>query len=200
MNQNIQSSSKNSKFNEQTKNEIKEEMDDETYGTTSNGLIKNNYSQIEYFCNSEQITIKREMINYRFTCNNCSTSFISKSSLKSHSLLKHIIEKPYKCTECHKSFIWQETLSHHEKAYNKKKPYIIEHIKAIAFQYDKSNKSCAQKPNSGEKPFNCDICQKSLSYLTNLNTHKLNHTENKQYKYNICKKLFPVKHMKTHTG
>jgi len=46
--------------------------------------------------------------------------------------------------------------------------------------------------HTGEKPYKCNICNKSFNKKANLNTHNHIHTDEKPhiYIYNICNKRF----------
>ena len=56
-----------------------------------------------------------------------------------------------------------------------------------------------------EKPYKCDICQKSFSLKNGLNIHVRTHTGEKPYKCKICPKAFVssgdlTRHTRVHTG
>lgn len=62
-----------------------------------------------------------------------------------------------------------------------------------------------QRTHTGEKPYNCEICNTAFSQSSSLNTHKqLKHSNQKPYNCNICGKTFAIKnyltvHLRTHS-
>ena len=59
--------------------------------------------------------------------------------------------------------------------------------------------------HTGEKPHECDVCQKRLSSRSALKTHKMIHTGEKPYECDVCQKRFSQRgsatvHKRIHTG
>ena len=59
--------------------------------------------------------------------------------------------------------------------------------------------------NTGEKPFECQICHKTFALKGTLTVHMRTHTGEKPFKCDVCPKAFSLlqnlsRHMRTHTG
>merc|ERR1719187_699944 len=61
------------------------------------------------------------------------------------------------------------------------------------------------RSHTGEKPYQCSVCEKRFSIKNSLNKHMRIHTGEKPYHCSICEKRFSqnkylINHMRTHTG
>ena len=62
--------------------------------------------------------------------------------------------------------------------------------KTIAKKYSVRLIAQHKKIHTGDKPYECDICKKSVSQSISLAQHKRIHTGEKPYECDICKKSF----------
>ena len=75
----------------------------------------------------------------------------------------------------------------------KRKPFNLHiHIEEKPFQCDMCDKSytASSRLHTGEKPFQCDICKKEFYKLSLLKRHQRVHTGEKPFKCDMCDKSF----------
>ncbi|XP_030833944.1 zinc finger protein 501-like [Strongylocentrotus purpuratus] len=119
----------------------------------------------------------------RFLCHVCSKGFYFKSRLSRHMIIhgreKAPSKKPHQCMVCDLKFSRVDEFSRH--------------IRSHTGSY------------TGEMPYKCSFCQKSLSTSGHLSRHIKVHTGEKPYECSFCKKTFSQthhlsRHIKIHTG
>ncbi|XP_078527942.1 uncharacterized protein LOC144802558 [Lissotriton helveticus] len=106
--------------------------------------------------------------------------------------------RAYACAECKKTFTGKTHLLLHEQTHTDRYPY-TEHEMRFA------DKSTHEKTHSGERPFHCNICEKSFTQKGNLLQHQRIHTGEKPHDCKVCAKRFSrkttlVRHQSVHTG
>ncbi|XP_078538973.1 uncharacterized protein LOC144823904 [Lissotriton helveticus] len=105
--------------------------------------------------------------------------------------------RAYACAECKKTFTGKTHLLQHKQTHTDRYPY-TEHEMRFA------DKATHEKTHKGERPFHCNICEKSFTQKGNLLQHQSVHTGEKPYHCNVCSKPFSqkanlVRHQRTHT-
>ncbi|XP_078507852.1 uncharacterized protein LOC144768224 [Lissotriton helveticus] len=106
--------------------------------------------------------------------------------------------RAYACAECKKTFTGKTHLLLHEQTHTDRYPY-TEHEMRFA------DKATHEKTHSAERPFHCNICEKSFTHKGNLLQHQSVHTGEKPYHCTVCSKPFSQKahlkqHQSVHTG
>ena len=119
-----------------------------------------------------------------FVCEICGKGFKQKSNKKTHMTLVHSDERNFVCNICGSRW--------------KRRCDLRRHIREV----HEGIKPKVSKPSTGKKRFPCPVCG---GMFTELQSHMRKHTGEKPYQCNICERRFAqpntlVAHQRTHTG
>eukprot|EP01083_Nonionella_stella_P257914 882256_1 len=109
---------------------------------------------------------------FRYKCSHCTERLESVSRFENHNWFEHKDTKPWKCSQCSDMFKTSCGLCCHIRSHNKES----------WFQCDQCDKSFPRKgtlnvhkrihSNSGEKPFQCDVCGKKCRNIKKYKQHQ----------------------------
>ena len=149
------------------------------------------------------------------TCPHCGELFAYPSAMKQHMRV-HTGEKPFGCDVCNKSFSRKASLNAHQKKVHKDLA-----ASGVSPATDRTCPHCGEffrypfdmkqhmRVHTGERPFGCDVCNKSFSRKDKLKAHQNNmHTDlaaDQDRTCLICGMVFDSpsrmkRHMIQHTG
>ncbi|CAL8264191.1 unnamed protein product [Arctogadus glacialis] len=160
-----------------------------------------------------------------FQCQICGKENSNTLALKSH-LRSHTSQKKYACMDCGKAFRLASQLATHERV------HLSKHVKEQAFRtveddceesdpqeeeeelFEQSVENSPEEDENGppdhasddpgDRPFRCDLCDKSYIHYRSLTNHKRTHQMG-MFECPVCFKLFNnmaalYSHQRTHRG
>ncbi|VVC40631.1 Zinc finger C2H2-type [Cinara cedri] len=191
----VDQSIENSSISLQLTSNIKEEIE---HPSTQTIEIKKEFDLINGCEFQSVITIENdpmESILYqkpklrkkKYSCYNCGDSSFSKSLLKRH--MKVHTGRKVDNDNCPLRF-----MSTSEEEFKKPSTQTIEIIKEKPYKCEVCEKSFRHKPNllqhtkihTGRKPFKCEVCKKSFRRKSHLTEHIRIHTGEKPFECDVC--------------
>lgn len=144
-----------------------------------------------------------------YTCDLCKMEFLNKSVLRNH-ILRHTGRiKQYICNTCGHPFDNVTSLNQHVITVHKKlKLFKCTHCSKVFAA--KRSLTIHTRLHTGERPYECNMCDSKFTCLTNLKNHRKKHEKTKDNKESgvefICKfcqsvfdrRLVYLKHMSSH--
>ena len=129
-----------------------------------------------------------------FKCDNCETSFKSKTNLRKHIEAVHEGKKPNKCEFCDAAFYRKVHLTRHVTSFHEGRKHYKCNICVDSFTSRRSLEGHLSLVHDGQKPFKCDRCDAGFMGKYNLKLHiKVVHEGNKPYKCSVCIESFTSK-------
>lgn len=140
-----------------------------------------------------------------FKCEYCDKKFSNNFNLKRH-LFIHTLQTPYKCDLCDAKFSRRDKLKAHIMIHTCEKPFTCD---ACGLNYRTKEKlnfhqqrSCNNDDSSDsekyKRKYSCDVCFKTFTLVSSLNTHMQLHTDDRVI-CNLCGKPYATeKKLKEH--
>ncbi|XP_055639517.1 zinc finger protein ZFP2-like isoform X2 [Toxorhynchites rutilus septentrionalis] len=136
-----------------------------------------------------------------YSCPHCPKTFIQSTAYKQH-IRSHKDERPYACTHCPAAFKNRKTLRVHNRSHTG----WLESKKQRISDLDASQKEvhAPSVHHKGEKPFQCELCEKAYTTKSALTLHLRTHTDERPFPCPRCPKAFRQStaletHYRTHT-
>lgn len=134
------------------------------------------------------------------SCDICNNLYPDEKTLKYHRCSKL---RKFKCSQCKQGFKSEDRLKFHEDFHRTKSTFCDICKKDFKFESRIYLHFAGVHNGIREKPYCCDVCGKTFTWLTLLNSHKRTHTNERPFKCTKCDARFCNKysldgHMPSH--
>lgn len=134
------------------------------------------------------------------SCDSCNNFYPDEKTLKYHRCSQL---RKYKCSQCKQGFKSEDRLKFHEDFHKTKSTFCDICKKDFKFESRIYLHFAGVHNGIREKPYCCDVCGKTFTWLTVLNSHKRTHTNERPFKCAKCDASFCNKyslsgHMPSH--
>ena len=139
---------------------------------------------IQSFETEESLVDHREKHNLTFICDLCGFTAETKSSLKQHTVTKHV-SNPVPCPDCGKHFANESLVKAHKKKVHTASPcpvcgVVIKNIRVHMEEMHIAN---------SDKRFHCEDCGKGFMTKQRFESHRMNnHIKSQPHRCRYCKK------------
>lgn len=109
-----------------------------------------------------------------FRCETCGDCFNNRMAMKTHKIIKHIVQRVYECESCSKMFAFKESLTFHKRSCLKEDDYKQMKTKSkktseiklnvmLDFSSIKVGPSSPPSPCTSKSPLTCSDCGGSFA-------------------------------------
>ena len=126
-----------------------------------------------------------------YQCNLCEKSFALKTTLNNH-MLTHSDARPHQCDLCGKSFKERTDLRKHGRVHSGEKPFKCERCdKAFSHSGNLTKHMKVHREVAGEaQKYDCDQCDRTFIRKSNLIDHKRSHTGERPFECEFCQRSY----------